>query len=178
MPQEIIAASYAVEAVQTHLRADRTASAYRKQFAELIRARAVLRSVTVGKDVHNHQVLRDAVKKMRDYLDGLIKEYEDKYYEVAAQQRLDKQLPMTLLAGAAADQAAEVAPCHAPGWLTARQLLQDENTFPKLTAFLNVTDWDESEFHASYKRAKHFLEDLAGIPRSDEDVADEDTTAH
>jgi hypothetical protein len=178
MLQQVIAASHAVEAVQTQLRANRTASTYRKQFVELIRVRAVLRSVTVGKDVHDYQVLRKAVKNMLDYLDGLIKEYEDKYYEVAVQRRLDKQLATTLLAGAAADQAAEVAPCHAPGWLSVRQLLQDENTFPELTAFLKVNDWDNSDFHTNYKDAKHFLENLAGIPRSDEDPAGDDTTVH
>lgn len=171
--QRVITANSQVEVARLLLRADRTASTYREQFIELAHVRASLREVTVGQAIEAQERIKDAVKKMRRYLDTLGAEYEKNYQTVARQQRLDDK-QQTTLTGVPADQAAEPALHLAPGGLSAAQMLQDAEQFPLLTAFLSDDKFETSQFRTNYKVAKRFLQNLAGIPRlaSDEEQSE------
>ncbi len=175
---DVIAANRRVEVAQLLLRADRTASTYRDQFAEIVCARAELRGVTVGRASHAYPDFRAAVKEMRCYIDALGEEYEKKYHQVARLQQLDKQLLRNLSADMTADQAAEAVLHQAPGELSAEQMLRDREQFPLLNDFLDDDKFRKSSFRINYKSAKHFLEERAGISRFPSDAGqteDEET---
>jgi hypothetical protein len=162
--QDLVAASHTLLVARLLLRANKTASTYRDQFAEIVRARAVLRGIMARRDVFDYPDLREQLRVMRSYLDNLGKEYEKNYLRVARQQLIDEERLKQLVKEAVTGQTAEEPFGEAHERLSAWRMLEDAEQFPLLTAFLGDKLF-ESQFRYNYNEAKRLLEDRAGIRR-------------
>lgn len=161
----VISSNHAVVVIRLLLRADKTASAYRDQIAELTRTRAQLRGLQADGAVLEFPELRAAVKAMRRYLDAIGEEYEAGYLAVARQQRIDDERLKQLVEDAANKAAGVPLDGDLAAPMSAWDMLADHARFPRLVEFLDDETYEAGTYRTGYTDAKHLLEDCAGIER-------------
>ncbi|MGW3967148.1 hypothetical protein ACWED2_45540 [Amycolatopsis sp. NPDC005003] len=171
--QELVTGHDRVQLAVRMLSAHATAKTYSEQIQKISEVREIIRHLTSSPNIHNEYPLFDALKRMRQDLKYLIKEYEDHYLPVARQQRVDEYFltyRLKKLAEVDSDDFPLLAP-HLSGPLPAGQILSSDKNFPCLNKF--CIEYKSSDFRKFYEVAKIILEQKAGTrDRKDSEVTE------
>ncbi|MEU7906307.1 hypothetical protein [Actinoplanes sp. NPDC049118] len=166
--QDLVVGQDAIESAAMRLVSTPDAGTYADLVERCRDMRALLRRVIALPEVYNSDgSLRQQINRMRHYLKPMVKEYELRFLRVSRQESLDKEILELRLQNLSKDsnQSRPANPEQLFRLMGVSKLLQDEDEFPALAAFLRDFDDNESEFRPQSEIDEAY-EDVKAILRS------------